>query len=97
MAQRRDPITGEMVEYVPRERVVKAPPNPGMGLPAEVIPLKQGDLSEKLADIRQEWIDIGPSGRSGAKGSKLMSKYRRMSLEYWHLTGKHPPLIHADM
>jgi hypothetical protein len=47
--------------------------------------------------MRKEWVSIGPSHRAGKTGDKLMKKYRRMSLEYWHTTGKHPPPIYDEL
>lgn len=54
-------------------------------------------VAEELADLRKKWVDIGPSKRSGKTGDKVMKDYRRLALEFWHMSGNHPPPIYADL
>lgn len=54
-------------------------------------------VAEELARIRSTWVEIGPSDRCSALGTKLSKRYRKLSLEFWHLTGKHPPPVYADL
>lgn len=95
----RCPFTGRMIP--------KPAKGPGSGmkidpidpkpLPQEVTKSELARVADLLAGVRQEWVSIGPSKRSGITGDKLMKKYRKLSLEFWHLTGKHPPAIYADL
>lgn len=55
------------------------------------------EVAAQLADLRQEWVDIGPSRRGGITGDKVMKRYRKLALEHWYLTGKHPPPVYADL
>lgn len=86
-------MTGKMIP-IPEKKLDPMDPKP---LPAEVTVSETARVAQALADIRQEWVDIGPSRRSGITGDKLMRRYRKLSLEHWHLTGKHPPPIYADL
>ena len=89
------PFTGNMIPRPSRKvrvDIIEAGP-----LPAEVARSEAERVSSELAGIRLEWVQVGPGRRSGATGDKLMKRYRKLALEYWHLTGNHPPQIHADM
>lgn len=89
---RRDPLTGKMVPV--RAKLDLVSPKP---LPQEVAKGETARVADALADIRQEWVSIGPSKRAGITGDKLMRKYRKLSMEFWHLTGRMPPPIYADL
>lgn len=95
MVKRKCPITGKMIDMQPRPpRVDVIDPKP---LPAEVTTTEKERVAGELSDIRKEWVNIGPHKRSGKTGDALMKRYRRLSLEHWHLTGNHPPPIYDEM
>jgi hypothetical protein len=56
-----------------------------------------GHAAHELNELREQWVKIGPEKRAGLTGDKLMKKYRKLSLEFWHLSGKHPPPIYANL
>jgi hypothetical protein len=93
------PFTGKMVPFVPR--AVAAPMDiidtPLSKLPDEVKKPRIEEVTFELAKLRSKFVDIGPSKRCGATGQKMSTAYRKLSLEYWHLTGNHPPKIDADL
>ena len=93
------PFTGKMIpKPAPRAGVGATidPINP-KPLPAEVTESRKEEVARQLAELRQKWVNIGPSKRSGITGDKLMKSYRKLALEHWHLTGKHPPPIYDDL
>ena len=91
----RCPFTGKMIP--------KPPPRPVAILPDDDNPLtgsaatRKEELEFEMAKLRSKFVDIGPSKRCGATGTKMATQYRRLSLEYWHLTGNHPPKLDADL
>lgn len=97
------PLTGKMVPWTrpsrtqPNSNHDPITPTSPAKLPQEVRRDNIAQVANKLADMRQEWERIGPVKRSGAAGDKLLKKYRKDALVFWHLTGKHPPSIYEDM
>lgn len=93
------PFTGKMVPFTPRAVAAPMDPidTPLSKLPAEVKEKRKDQLDKELAGMRAKYVEIGPSKRCGATGVKMATNYRRLSLEYWHVTGKHPPKIDADL
>lgn len=91
--KRRCPFTGRLL---PEPQAKHDPINP-KPLPEKV---KQGEtarVADALAKLRGKWVDIGPSKRAGITGEKLIREYRKLSLEFRHLTGDNPPPIYADL
>lgn len=91
---RKCPFTGKMVKMEPRPARDVIDPKP---LPAEVTLSEKDRLTTELSDLRKKWVDIGPSHRAGKTGDKLIKRYRRLSLEYWQVTGNHPPPIYNEL
>lgn len=89
------PFTGKMIP--------KPPPRPVATLPDDDNPLtgaagkRLSDLEKEMADIRTKYAALEPGKRTGSTGDRLASKYRRLSLEYWNLTGKHPPKVYDEL
>jgi len=97
------PFTGKMVPARPPRRALMEPvavvpdtitPTP---IPEAAVAPTKAVLVKQLASIRKKYEDIGPTKRYGAEGEKLMKQYRKLSLEFWHVTGKHPPPIHSEL
>lgn len=101
----RCPFTGKMIPFEPRP--VAAPLKEGKVGPTDMInpqpmlPLiaatRQEELTEELAVLRRRWVELGSNKRAGKPGDTLMKKFRRLALEYWHVTGNHPAALDADM
>jgi hypothetical protein len=53
-------------------------------------------VAEELAKMRQAYVAMG-NERYGPKGQKAARAYRTKAFEFWHLTGRHPPPITADL
>lgn len=90
---RRNPITGKW-EPIPQKvtvDVIQGDPVPEARKPPAI-----AAVAEELAKMRQDYVALG-THRFGAKGERAIKAYRRKSLEFWHLTGKHPPPITADL
>jgi len=110
---RRDPITGKMVPFDRSEKkkeikrklaqIRKDELRNGNVTAPDVEPMfddtSRGikEVSHELQELRQQWVDIGAIKRTGTVGDKMMKKYRRLSLEFWQISGKHPPAIYADL
>lgn len=99
------PFTGKMIPFVPRP--VAAPmPEAKVGPidmvdPQPLLPMiaatRQEELTEELQVLRTRWVELGSNKRAGKQGDTVMKKYRKLSLEYWHVTGNHPAALDADL
>lgn len=92
---RKNPITGKMVRVTPK--VTKVDHVEGGPIPVPVKVSETARVAQELADLRTHFASLDSGRRTGATGEKDMKKYRKLALEFWHLTGNHPPPIHADM
>jgi hypothetical protein len=91
---RKCPFTGKMVPFERRPVADMINPRP---LPPKVKESETERVDFELKRIRSKWSDISSAHRCGKTGDKLMKEYRKLSLEYWHITGNHPPKIDADL
>lgn len=93
------PFTGKMVprrepRTIKLDMVEGTPPSK---LPQEVTMSETERVAGELASIRAAYAALSPGHRAGITGDKLSKKYRKLSLEYWHLTGKHCLPVYGDM
>lgn len=95
----RCPFTGRMVPRpAPRNsRVDLIEGTPPSQLPEEVTMSEKERVAGELASIRAAYAALSPGHRAGITGDKLSKKYRKLALEYWHLTGKHCLPVYGDM
>lgn len=95
----RCPFTGKMVKREPSRKttldlVEGTPPSQ---LPVEVTVSETERVAGELASIRAEYAALSPGHRAGITGDKMSKRYRKLSLEYWHLTGRHCLPVYGDM
>ena len=91
---RIDPITGKRV---PVRKPVTIDLVANEKLPQEVMVAEGARVMTELAALRQEWVSMGPSNRCSHKGSAALKRYRKLAIEHWALTGKHPDPIYAEL
>lgn len=94
----KNPFTGKMEKFIPRP--VAAPLdmlNPPLKLPPKEREERKAKLDGELTAIRAKYASAEPVIRYGAAGKRMTTKYRKLSLEYQHVTGTMPPKIDADM
>jgi hypothetical protein len=91
------PFTGKKVPFVARPVATKIDIVDPKPLPAEVKQTRKQELEGELDTLRKKWVDIGPTKRAGAAGDKVMKAFRKLALEYWHVTGNHPAGLDSEL
>lgn len=85
-------ITGKLVPVQSQADLVEP-----RRLPPVVKQGRTAEVADELAGMRQQWVTMSPSDRCNRPGVKLSAAYRRLSHEFWHLTGRFPPRIYDDL